>query len=413
MATTTRSTVIAVYRNNADAQGAAAELQANGFNARDIYISSAGTAASGGEAENRQYATHHEHEGGVTGWFKSLFGHNESDQDDYERAIRGGNVLLSVETDDQNIDAVGDILDRFNPVDVHREDSGPTGETTAARSGAAGGVSGTTAARNYGAAKSTAPPPAGQRTSTQTAAADARTATGSAKPPSTGTARTNAEGQAIPVVQEELQVGKRRVLRGGVRVYARLVEQPVEETVRLREESVRVNRERVDRPVTQGDLRPDRDQVVEVQEFAEEAVVAKQARVVEEVRIQKDANERDETVRDTVRHTEVRVEGIDAENARGTTGAGTTNFDEDYRRDFQTNYAGSGGTYDEYAPAYRYGYDMANDPRYRGRSFDEVESDLRSDYGRRYPNSAWDRFKNSIRYGWDRMTGKTKSATSR
>lgn len=403
MATTTRSTVIAVYRNNSDAQGAAAELQANGFNARDIFISSADTAVASEEAETRDYATHHEHEGGVTGWFKSLFGHSESDRDDYENAVRSGNVLLSVETDDQNTEAVGDILDRFNPVDIHREDSGATSEI--AGSGTAGAVSGTTAGRNYGAAQSTAP---------QTVpATNQRQATGSAKPPSTSAARTNAENQAIPVVQEELQVGKRRVLRGGVRVYSRLVEQPVEETVRLREETVRVNRERVDRPVTQADLRPGRDQVIEVQEYAEEAVVAKQARVVEEVRIQKDANERDETVRDTVRRTEVRVEGIEAENARGATGAGETNFDEDYRRDFQTNYANSGAKYDEYAPAYSYGYDMANDPRYSGRDFDEVESDLRADYGRRYPNSAWDRFKNSVQYGWDKVTGKTRAATSR
>jgi hypothetical protein len=181
--------------------------------------------------------------------------------------------------------------------------------------------------------------------------------------------------------------------------------------VRLREETVRVNREKVDRPVTQGDLRPGQDQVIEVQEFAEEPVVAKQARVVEEVRVQKDARDRDEVVRDTVRRTEVRVEGIDAET--GGTDSATTDFDEDYRRDFQTNYASSGAQYDEYAPAYRYGYDIASDPQYRGRNFDQVESDLRSDYGRRYPNSAWDRFKNAIRYGWDRATGKTRAATSR
>jgi stress response protein YsnF len=410
MATSPRSTVIAVYANNSDAQGAAAELQANGFNARDIFITSADAAASGGEKETREYATHHQHEGGFTGWLKSLFGHHDdSDRDQYEDAVRSGNVLLSVEADDQNVEAVGDILDRFNPLDIHREDSGRPAarETGAITSGVGDTVAGTTASRGYAAAQANAP----QASPAQTAAANARTGAGSANPPATAAGRSEAAGQAIPVVEEELQVGKRTVLRGGVRVYSRVVEQPVEETVRLREETVRVNREKVDRPVTPGDLRPGQDQVIEVQEFAEEPVVAKQARVVEEVLVQKDARERDETVRDTVRRTEVRVEGIDAERAGA--GATTTDFDEDYRRDFQTNYASSGGRYDEYAPAYNYGYEIANDDRYRGRSFEQVESDLRTDYGRRYPNSAWDRFKNAIRYGWDRATGKTKAATSR
>lgn len=393
---TTRSTVVAVYRNDSDAQGAASELQANGFKSSDIYISAAdATAASAGGAETRDYGSHRHHEGGISGWFKSLFGHDDEDAPNrYENAVNSGNVLLSVETDDQNVDAVGDILDRFNPIDIQQETGATATAAGTAETAAPGVVSGTTASRNYSAAAQ----PAG-KSGTGTSAPKTTTGTG--------------ETQAIPVVQEELKVGKRRILRGGVRVYSRVLEQPVEENIRLREEKVRVDRERVDRPVTQSDVRPGRDQVIEVQEYAEEPVVSKQARVVEEVRVQKDATERNETVRDTVRRTEVRVEGINAETARQTGAtAAQTDFDTDYRRDFETNYANSGANYDEYAPAYRYGYEMANDPRYQGRSFDEVESDLRTDYGRRYPNSAWDRFKNSIRYGWDRVTGKTKSATT-
>jgi stress response protein YsnF len=411
MANTSRSTVVAVYRNNSDAQGAAAELKANGFQSSDIYISAADPeTASGGDAETREYSSHHHHEGGITGWFKSLFGHDDDDVErtTYQDAVNSGNVLLSVETDDQKVEAAGNILDRFNPIDIQREDASANvagadvknaARDAAARSATAGPgpVTGTTASRNY---------PATQ----QTGAAASSTAGTTGKPVM---GQTDAQGQAIPVVQEELKVGKRQILRGGVRVYSRLVEQPVEETVRLREENVRVARDRVDRPVTQADLKPGRDQVIEVQEYAEEPVVAKEARVIEEVRIQKDATERDETIRDTVRRTEVRVEGINAENAAGGSPAAQSDFDDDYRRDFQTNYASSGGSYDDYAPAYRYGYQMANDPRYQGRNFDDIESDLRSDYARRYPNSGWDRFKNSIRYGWDRVTGKTKAATSR
>src|SRR4051794_6001375 len=57
--------------------------------------------------------------------------------------------------------------------------------------------------------------------------------------------------RVLPVVEEELQVGKRRVERGGVRVGTRVTEQPVEEQVRLREERARVERRPVDRPATE------------------------------------------------------------------------------------------------------------------------------------------------------------------
>jgi stress response protein YsnF len=57
-------------------------------------------------------------------------------------------------------------------------------------------------------------------------------------------------------------------------------------------------------------LRAGNEQVVEVEEFAEEPVVSKSARVVEEVRVGKEAAQRTETVKDSVRHTEVDVEQI-------------------------------------------------------------------------------------------------------
>lgn len=193
-------------------------------------------------------------------------------------------------------------------------------------------------------------------------------------------------------------------MRGGVRVYTRVVEQPVEETVRLREEKVNVERQPVNRPVTDADLKSGRDQTVEVREYAEEPVVAKEARVVEEVRVGKEATERNQTVRDTVRHTEVNVE-----NLKGGAEQQQTFPDQEFR-DYYTKTYGSSGNYQDYAPAYRYGYEMANDPRYRGKDFSQVESDLRTDYGRRYPNNTWDKMKDSVRYGWDKVTRRTHTA---
>jgi len=115
----------------------------------------------------------------------------------------------------------------------------------------------------------------------------------------------------LPVIEEELAVGKREVERGGVRVRSRIVERPVEEAVRLREERVSVERRPVNRPVTDEDIRLFREGTFEVTERAEVPVVAKQTRVVEEVSVNKEVGERTETISDTVRRTDVEVEEVD------------------------------------------------------------------------------------------------------
>ncbi len=123
----------------------------------------------------------------------------------------------------------------------------------------------------------------------------------------------NLEGDvALPVIEERIRVGKRQVERGGVRVQQHVTEKPVEETVTLREEHVSVERRPVDKPL--GAVGPDafKEGVIEVTETSEEAVVNKQARVVEEVVVGKDVTERAETVRDTVKRTDVEVEQLDA-----------------------------------------------------------------------------------------------------
>ena len=125
------------------------------------------------------------------------------------------------------------------------------------------------------------------------------------------------EGErAIPIVEEELQVGKRTVDQGGVRVYRRIVEVPAEQTVNLREEHVIVQRNAVDRPATQADLDRQGERSIELTETAEEAVIAKNARVVEEVVLGKQAGEHTEHIRETVRRTEVEVEELPAAGVR-------------------------------------------------------------------------------------------------
>jgi uncharacterized protein (TIGR02271 family) len=120
------------------------------------------------------------------------------------------------------------------------------------------------------------------------------------------------EGEAVvPVVEEQLVVGKRQVQRGGVRVYSHVVETPVEQQVVLQEEHAIVDRQPVNRPVTEADLEKMRIQSVEITESQEVPVVEKSARVVEEVLVSKEASERTERVTETVRRTEVEVEKME------------------------------------------------------------------------------------------------------
>jgi uncharacterized protein (TIGR02271 family) len=80
----------------------------------------------------------------------------------------------------------------------------------------------------------------------------------------------------------------------------------VQEQVTLRTEHVDVERRPVNQPLT-GALNDDllRERTIELTETSEEAVVAKEARVVEEVLVHKNVEQRTENIQDTVRHTEV------------------------------------------------------------------------------------------------------------
>ena len=182
-----------------------------------------------------------------------------------------------------------------------------------------------------------APPAAGtSRTAATTgsgyAATDVADETIYAKPPThtaatpaaaTTTADSTMLDQAgevkIPVVEEELRVGKREVEGGGVQVTTRIDEVPVNEQVTLHEETVNVQRQPVDRPVTDADRSAFQSGTFEVRERSEEAVVDKQARIVEEVHIKKDASERTETVQDTVRRTDVDVEQLAGDTRTSST----------------------------------------------------------------------------------------------
>ena len=121
-----------------------------------------------------------------------------------------------------------------------------------------------------------------------------------------GAARMHEE-RVLPVVEEELAIGKREVTKGGVRVHTRVTSLPAEQSVQLREEHATIERIPVDRPAAAGDDLF-KERTFEILEMAEEAVVQKRSRVKEEVRIGKRIEKRMETVRETVRKTDIEVE---------------------------------------------------------------------------------------------------------
>lgn len=123
--------------------------------------------------------------------------------------------------------------------------------------------------------------------------------------------------QTIPIIEENLNVGKRLMQTGGVRVTSNIVEQPVQETVNLKEERVTVERTPVNKPLTEGSFAPFEETTIELTEKAEVPVVSKEARVVEEVSVDMEVNHRDETIQDTVRRTEVEIEEIDKNKLKG------------------------------------------------------------------------------------------------
>jgi uncharacterized protein (TIGR02271 family) len=202
---------------------------------------------------------------------KSAFGFaNERELGHYREATQRGGTLLTVRVRDEQTDEAAAILERHHPVDLDTRVS-----------------------------------------SWQSEGRSTLTGTGVSTLDTSAVGRTSVDSEeTVQLAEEQLQVGKRAVQRGALRVHTYVTERPVEEQVSLREAEAYVDRRPVDRAATAGEG-AFQERTIEVQEVGEEAVVSKQARVVEEVSIGTKETSRTETVRDTVRKTEVEVEHDD------------------------------------------------------------------------------------------------------
>lgn len=264
-------TVVGLFDSRSNAGAATQELIQKGFLREHIDVSNRRI----GETNNStQIAVT---ETGVSesigNFFNSLFGSDKKTASNYTNAAGNADAIISVQVDSpQRAMEAAAILDRHGAIDIdgRLEQNNQTGGQQ--------NLAGTSAATN------------------------------------TQNTTDNQGGMAIPIIEEQIQIGKQVVEQGRARLRSRIVEKPVEANLRLREEHVVINRRAVNRDVTDADLANFREGELVITEHAEIPVIGKQARVVEEIVIGKNVTEHEEIVRETVRRNEVEVETIENES---------------------------------------------------------------------------------------------------
>ena len=272
------SILVGFFDTQAQALQARSKLLSAGFDDDEVTVTGESPSSWSSTATTSGASGARENEGAISRFFRSLFGSDDvasSDVDGatYQEAFRRGAYSVSVITSDETEEVEAEqVLNEAGAIDVDDRSAQWRKE-------------------------------------------------GWTLPDTEKLADTSVANQAAPLeagdtrkfqeVEEELKVGKRAVARGGVRVFQRVTEVPVQESVRLREEHANVQRKVVDRPATEADLATFKEGSIEVREMAEEAVVSKSARVVGEVEVEKIATEHEESIKDTVRKTKVEVEKIE------------------------------------------------------------------------------------------------------
>jgi uncharacterized protein (TIGR02271 family) len=298
----TQMTLTALYDARAEADLAAEHLASEaGVALTDVTITAQDAGASGiGTAEG-------------TGFFGSLKNllMPEADRHAFSEGLRRGGFLLTVQVDQDGADRAMDILEQHGAVDI--DDRQQTWRTEGwsgqqVTSGTETLADGTVVTAATGASSASQAPPATTAPAPQSAPVT----------PSMADRPPGSNEEKIDVVEETLRVGKRAVGGGRVRVRSYVVETPVEEQVTLRDEHVSIERRPMDHAPTAADEALFDERVIEATEVGEEAVIAKEARVTEEVVVRKGVEERVETVHDAVRRTKVEVHDDRAAKAAGT-----------------------------------------------------------------------------------------------
>jgi uncharacterized protein (TIGR02271 family) len=337
-------TVIGIFKDSTEAQNAREHLLRKGFTDDIIDVASqSGTAIS-----DRSSQEEHEDFGDkISRFFNNLFG-NEDESSKYSKAAARGTVVTVHAQTTEQAETAADILDDYGAVDVDEYGSDYRGDTDRTsitgtsevdrmggmNSGRVGVTDNTTSSTDYtenrmpndrlsNAAREAdaSIPNAGMGSNTNRTDSD-RYSNADAESDinaenRSDTDRTgNREENRIPIIEENLNIEKKEVQTGGQRIRSRIVERPVEETIRLRQEHVKVERNPVNRPANEGEIGNFKEGTIEVTENAEIPIVNKEARVVEEVNVFKDVDEKQEVIKETLRNTEVEADELNQKKVR-------------------------------------------------------------------------------------------------
>ncbi|OBX26021.1 uncharacterized protein (TIGR02271 family) [Gelidibacter algens] len=243
-------TIVGFFNKKDEAQEALRKLNNDGFDKNQVDLSPYKTQ---GDYKDTDYD--YDEEENTSGFWDWLFGDDDDDRERHSRVGARTNVVTVYAADEKHAKAAASILDSCGALDVDDYDR-KMKDTTRQNS--------------------------------------RRNETGSHN------------DDTIDVVKEELNVGKRTVDTGGVRIKSRIVEKPVKEDIRLRDERVYVTRKPVNKDVSDKDAF--QEKTIAMTEHAEKAVVEKNARVVEEIEVNKDVKQHEKTISDTVRETKVDVD---------------------------------------------------------------------------------------------------------
>jgi uncharacterized protein (TIGR02271 family) len=315
--------IVAVFKSEKEAAAAEQSLESIGI-PRSVIRRYAAADVNPSEVVRTDNAETRTRDGGFWSW---LFGEDDTTRaaythDAYERSVSAGHVVIAASVDDSRIHEAITALEAHDPVEIDERSDEVSESTTslaplpeasttgqdffsAGEIAQAGPIGGTVPSGRID-------PPATPATSvtSETSAlpsglpAAASTSTETTSPTSTAGAAKGEE--VISLAEEQLKVGKRTVDRGTTRIRRYVVEKPVEASVNLRSERVTVERRQPIEGSTAG-AGAFEERTVEVRETAEEPVVAKTARVVEEVVVGREVTERTETVKDTVRREDVEI----------------------------------------------------------------------------------------------------------
>jgi len=127
---------------------------------------------------------------------------------------------------------------------------------------------------------------------------------------------------------------------------------------------------------------------------------------------------------DEARDLLYRSGAYDVDRRTGTVGVGGgmhpddwTTYSPRYRQSWTTHYGTGGGTWEDFEPGYRYGHDMAYDPRFQNREWTEVEPALQQDYplwaqrtGYQAHDDDWMRYRDHVREAWDEHRREQRAA---